>query len=90
VPAGHLLYQLDFAGPALEGLGEGAVEAVASGNANVRGLRAIAYPNPALPGWRVSVEFERIDSRQASELRVFLRRGSRVLSETWSHALAPQ
>jgi periplasmic glucans biosynthesis protein len=90
LPPGQVQYQLDFAGPALEGLGEGAVEAVASGNANVRGLRAIAYPNPALPGWRVSLEFERIDPRQAAELRVFLRGGSRVLSETWSHALAPQ
>jgi periplasmic glucans biosynthesis protein len=90
VAAGHQQYQLDFAGPGLEGLGEGEVEAVASGNANVRGLRAIAYPNPALPGWRVSLDFERIDPRQAAELRVFLRRGSRVLSETWSHALAPE
>jgi len=43
-----------------------------------------------LPGWRVSLDFERIDPRQAAELRVFLRRGSRVLSETWSHALAPE
>ncbi len=90
IPAGHLQYQLDFAGPALEGLAEGEVEAVASGDANVRGLRAIAYPNPPLPGWRVSLDFERIDPRRAAELRVFLRRGSRVLSETWSHALAPE
>ncbi|MDB5946362.1 MAG: glucan biosynthesis protein [Ramlibacter sp.] len=90
IPPSHRAYQLDFAGPALEGLGDGDVEAVASGNANVRGLRAIAYPNSALPGWRVSLDFERIDPRQAAELRVFLRRGSRVLSETWSHALAPE
>lgn len=90
IAPGHLQYHLDFAGPALEGLGEGAVEAVASGNANVRGLRATAYPNPALPGWRVSLDFERIDPAQAAELRVFLRSGARVLSETWSHALAPQ
>lgn len=90
IPAGHQQYHLDFAGPALEGLAEDAVEAVASGDANVRGLRATAYPNPALPGWRVSLDFERIDPSQAAELRVFLRRGSRVLSETWSHALAPQ
>jgi periplasmic glucans biosynthesis protein len=89
-PAGHLQYQLDFAGPALEGIAKDEVEAVASGNTNVRGLRVIAYPNPALPGWRVSLDFERIDPRQAAELRVFLRRGSHVLSETWSYALAPE
>jgi glucans biosynthesis protein len=90
IPAGQRQYQLDFAGPALEGLAEGEVEAVASAGANVRGLRVTAYPNPALEGWRVSLDFERIDPRQAAELRVFLRRGSRVLSETWSHALAPE
>jgi glucans biosynthesis protein len=90
IPAGHRQYQLDFAGPALEGLGEGDVEAVASGSANVRSLRVTAYPNPATDGWRVSLDFERIDPRQAAELRVFLRRGSRALSETWSHALAPE
>ena len=89
-PAGQLLYQLDFAGPALAGAGEGEIEAVASGSANVRALRATAYPNPALPGWRVSLEFERTDPKQATELRVALRRGTRVLSETWAHALAPE
>jgi glucans biosynthesis protein len=90
ISAGHSQYHLDFTGPALEGLAEGEVEAVASGNANVRGLRAIAYPNTALQGWRVTLDFERIDPQQAVELRVFLRSGSRVLSETWSHALAPE
>ncbi len=90
VPAGHGQYQLDFAGPALEGLGEGDIEAVASGDGNVRGLRVIAYPNPVVQGWRVSLDYERIDPRQAAELRVFLRNGSRVLSETWSLALAPE
>ena len=90
VPAGRMQYHIDFAGSALDGLGEAEVEAVASGDANVRGLRAIAYPNTVLRGWRVTLDFERIDPRQATELRVFLRSGSRVLSETWSHALAPE
>ena len=90
VPAGQRQYHLDFAGPALEGLAEGDVEAVASADGNVRGLRAIAYPNLATQGWRVTLDFERIDRHRAAELRVFLRSGSRVLSETWSHALAPE
>jgi glucans biosynthesis protein len=89
IPPGQLQYHLDFAGPALEGLGEGDVEPVASGDANVRGLRAIAYPNPVTPGWRVTLDFERIDPGQAAELRVFLRSGTRALSETWSHAMPP-
>jgi glucans biosynthesis protein len=90
IAAGHAQYHIDFAGPALEGLSEGDVEAVASGNANVRGLRAIVYPNPALRGWRVTLDYERIDVKQPVELRVFLRSGSRTLSETWSHAAAPE
>ena len=55
---------------ALQALAAGApVEAVASGNANVRGLRANAYPNPERGGWRVSLDFERIDAAQPVELR---------------------
>ena len=81
---------IDFAGAALEGLGEDEVEAVASGNANVRGLRANAFPNTATQGWRVTLDFERIDPKQPVELRAFLRSGSRTLSETWSHAAAPE
>ena len=90
LPAGRTQIHVDFTGPALEGLTEGEVEAVASGNANIRGLRAIAYPNTAQAGWRVTLDYERIDPGQAVELRAFLRSGSRTLSETWSHASAPE
>ena len=90
LPAGQTQIHVDFTGPALEGLAEGEVEAVASGNGNVRGLRAIAYPNAAQAGWRVTLDYERIDPGQAVELRTFLRSGSRTLSETWSHASAPE
>jgi glucans biosynthesis protein len=90
IPAGHMQYQIDFTGPALAGLGVDAVQAVASANANVRDLRAIAYPNPALQTWRVTLDYERIDPRQPVELRLFLRSGSRTLSETWSHAVAAE
>ena len=88
IPAAHLQYHIDFAGPALEGVAEEQVQAVASGNANVRGLRVIAHRNTVTGGWRASVDFERIDARQPVELRVFLRAGARTLSETWSYALA--
>jgi glucans biosynthesis protein len=84
-------FHIDFAGPALDGLvKDDDVQAVATGNANVRNLRAIAQPNPVLPGWRVTLDYERVDARQPVELRVFLRRGATTLSETWSHALPPQ
>ena len=90
LPAGRMQFHLDFAGPSLQGLSDEEVEGVASGNHNVRDMRVIAQPNPAVSGWRVTVDYERVNPKQPVELRVFLRAGSRTLSETWSHALAPE
>ena len=56
---------------------------------SARGL-AGATPPGALPTWRVTLDFERVDASQPVELRAFLRSGSRTLSETWSHAGAPE
>ncbi len=82
---------VDFAGASLQALAEGAaVEAVASGNANVRGLRANAYPHIERGRWRVSLDFERIDARQPVELRLQLRLAGNLLSETWAYALSPE
>jgi periplasmic glucans biosynthesis protein len=98
-------FLLDFAGPALPqgpaamladaAAAESAanpgniVQAVASTSVNARIVRVNAYPNPARKGWRATVEFDRLDPKQAVELRVFLRQGANTLSETWSYALAP-
>ena len=90
IPPAQQQWQIDFAGAPLQGFADGEVDVVASGNANVRGLKAIAYPNPARGGWRVSLSFERIDPRRSVELRAFLRAGERTLSETWSYAMAPE
>jgi len=86
----HLQFHIDFAGAALQGLDEEDVEAVANGNANVRNLRVVSHPNPVTKGWRVTLDFERADTKQPVELRAFLRTGSRTLSETWSYALPPE
>jgi glucans biosynthesis protein len=90
LPPGRMQFHLDFAGPALQGLSEEEVEAVASGNTNVRDMRVIAQPNPAVQGWRVTLDYERVNPKQPVELRAFLRAGSRTLSETWTHALPPE
>ncbi|MBI5721381.1 MAG: glucan biosynthesis protein G [Burkholderiales bacterium] len=89
-PRGALQFHVDFVGPALAGLPADAVRASASGNANVRALRAIAQPNAVTGGWRVTIDFERIDPKQAVELRAFLQAGERTLSETWAYALPPE
>jgi glucans biosynthesis protein len=90
LPPGRMQFHLDFAGPGLQGLPEEEVEAVASGNNNVRGMRVILQYNPAVQGWRVTLDYERVNPKQPVELRAFLRAGSRTLSETWSHAIAPE
>jgi glucans biosynthesis protein len=48
------------------------------------------YPNGGRNSWRATLEFDRIDAKQAVELRVFLRQGANTLSETWSYAMAPE
>lgn len=90
LPAGRTQVRVDFTGPALDGLSEADVEAVASGNDNVRELSARARPHAAQQGWRVTLDFVRIDPKKPVELRVVLRAGNRTLSETWSHAWAPE
>ena len=88
---GQQQLHVDFAGAALQALPAGAaVQAVAGANANVRGLRAHAYPNPERAGWRVSLDYERIDPRQPVELRLQLQLADKLLSETWAYALAPE
>lgn len=88
-PRDELQFHVDFTGPSLQGLAADApVEAVVSGNA--RRVRARAYANPVTGGWRMAVDVERGDPKQALELRAFLRLGDRTLSETWSYALPPE
>lgn len=90
IPPERQQFHVDFDGPALQGLAADAVQAVASADANARGLRAIAMPNTAAGGWRVTVDFERVATNRPTELRVFLRAGDRTLSETWAYALPPE
>jgi glucans biosynthesis protein len=91
LPPEAVEFQIDFAGPSLAGLdGDAPVEALASGDDNVRGLRARAYPNPGRGGWRMTLDFQRRDASRPVELRAFLRMGTKVLSETWSYALPPE
>jgi periplasmic glucans biosynthesis protein len=88
---GQQQLHVDFAGPGLQALAEGAaVEAVLSGNPNAGTLRANAYPNRERGGWRVTIDFERQDPRLPVELRLQLRLAGKLLTETWAYALAPE
>jgi glucans biosynthesis protein len=49
-----------------------------------------AYRHPYTGGWRMTLRLQRLARTQPVELRAFLRLGTQVLSETWSHAIPPQ
>jgi periplasmic glucans biosynthesis protein len=86
---GEVQFNVDFDGPALRALPEGAaVKAVATATHNARVLEAQAFPHPE-GGWRMHLRAQRLDPAQPLELRAFLQHGSDALTETWS-ALVPR
>lgn len=95
LPPNRLQFHIDFQGPGLDGLSPEQVQAVVSASGPARGLQAVAQPHAVAGGWRVTLDLERIDPRQALELRLHLAQPAaanqpgRVLSETWSFALPP-
>ncbi len=86
-------FVIDFAGPALDALPEGAqVQAIASADANGRVLESLAYKNPATGGWRMTLRVQRLDSggpARPIELRAFLQHDNHTLSETWTNLITP-
>ena len=89
--AGQVQYVIDFNGPALQALPEGAsVRPVVTADANGRVLEQLAYPNPATQGWRMSFRVQRVDPAKPVELRAFLQQDNHTVSETWSNLLLPE
>lgn len=83
-------FVIDFAGPALDALPEGApVKAVVSTDANGRVLESLAYKNPATGAWRATLRVQRIDPAKPVELRAFLQHNSNSVSETWTNLITP-
>ncbi len=90
-PPGRMQFHIDFSGGRLSALARGSVlQAVANGNANVRVLAARAEPMGESGDWRVTLDVQRLDTRQPLELRAFLRLGQEALTETWTYAAAPE
>jgi glucans biosynthesis protein len=84
-------FVIDFSSAALPvGVQAEDVHAVSTVGANARIVRVHTYPNTVRGGWRTTVEFDRLNPKQAVELRIFLRQGANTLSETWSYALPPE
>lgn len=88
---GEMQFHVDFAGQQLATLPSGnKLEAIVSGNANVRVLASRIEPVPATGNWRMTLDVQRRDRLQPFELRAFLRDGADTLTETWAYALAPE
>ena len=84
-------YVVDFEGPALQALPEGAaVKAVVSSDANGRVLESNAYRNPATGQWRMTVRIQRAHAGRPVELRAFLQHDNHAVSETWTHIILPE
>jgi len=84
-------YVVDFEGPALQALPEGAaVKAVVSSDANGRVLESNAYRNPATGQWRMTVRIQRAQANRPVELRAFLQHDNHAVSETWTHIILPE
>ena len=83
-------FLIDFSGPALDALSEGAaVKAVATAGANGRVVESLAYKNPVNGAWRMSLRVQRLDAAQPVELRAFLQHDNNILSETWTNLITP-
>lgn len=90
VAADEVQYHVDFTGPALDALPDGAaVKPVVSAGANGKVVETNAYRVPATGAWRMSLRVKRLDVKQPVELRAFLQSTSHALTETWTSIIQP-
>lgn len=83
-------FTVDFAGPAIDSLPEGApVKAIATADTNGRIVESLAYRNPATGHWRMTLRLQHINRAQPVELRAFLQHGGNAVTETWTHLITP-
>jgi glucans biosynthesis protein len=83
-------YVVDFTGPPLQALPEGApVHAVVSLAPPGRVLESLVYRHPVHGAWRMTLRIARPEPAQALEVRAFLQHGKDTLTETWTTVITP-
>lgn len=87
-PLGRLFW-IDFAGPALAKLDNGALDAELRVGPGAKLLRQSVRKNPVDASWRVALEVEAEIPGRAVELRCRLRQGYAPVSETWVYSWMP-
>jgi glucans biosynthesis protein len=88
---GSIRFTLDFVGPALAKLPADAP--VISGvwlDDNAQLIDRQVVHNDVTHGWRVIIHFKRLDDDKPVEMRAFLSKDKKPLSETWSYILPAQ
>ncbi|RAI03184.1 glucan biosynthesis protein D [Acuticoccus sediminis] len=79
---------IDFEGGEFDGLGRGDVEAVVSIARGKIVSEAEAWPVVGTPYWRLSFGFE-LEGNEPAEVRAFMRKDGKALSETWIGQILP-
>ncbi|MGH8462475.1 MAG: glucan biosynthesis protein G [Stenotrophobium sp.] len=90
-PDGSIRFTLDFVGPALSKLPADAP--VISGvwlDDNAQLIERQVLHNDVTRGWRVTIRFKRLDDDKPVEMRAFLSKDKKPISETWSYILPAQ
>jgi periplasmic glucans biosynthesis protein len=83
-------FHVDFEGPALRKLREGAkLNAIVNADANGEIVEKVVQRNPVNEGARLSLKVRRVDNGKPVELRAFLRDEDETISETWAYILPP-
>lgn len=87
-PDGDINFVVDFDGPPLRGLADGAeIEPVVWADANAEVRERNLFRNPVSGAWRMTVRFRRLDANRPVELRAYLKQQQSTLTETWSYIL---
>jgi glucans biosynthesis protein len=87
-PDGDINFVVDFDGPPLRELADGAeIEPVIWADANAEVRERNLFRNPVSGAWRMTVRIKRRDVNRPVELRAYLKQQQSTLTETWSYIL---
>lgn len=79
---------VDFVGPVLKGLEPNApVTTQVTTDDNTKLLENSLHYNPVTKGWRLTLRFKVNDPKKPVEMRAYLIKDGKPLSETWSYQL---
>lgn len=87
-PDGSIALLVDFVGPVLQALNEQSeVTTQVTTDKNTQLIENNLRYNPVTKGWRLTLRVKVIDSKRPIELRAYLVKNNKPLSETWSYQL---